>query len=322
MGWEERLSQESFRDALRDLLDRVAHWNDQQSLNRVLPHDELEEKIAELRADDELEKRFKGPFEESWGRVWKNLKSLDKSPAQLMGKDTTQALIDGVAEMEPKEEAVRAFFEQKAVGELLSNLLYTGIQDFFAKMNPLRSVLKDSLASIPFASRFSSGLLGSVTGNFEKAVDRQLKVFLRGFSKVATRRAADFVLSNANRTMFREMRIALAKKLLDTDVSKLAGDVEQSKLDTWRDRIWKGLNAEFKKPEKQKMWDERLQDLYAKHGDDTPAELLEKWGIGKAWRAETHKNLAPFLQKLVKDDSIVEWLERFIRDDKAVPAGN
>ncbi len=315
MGWEERLSQKKFRGALKELLDHAAVWSDHQSLNRVLPRDELDEKIAELRDGEKLDERFKEPFEKSWERVWKNLRGLDKSPAELLGEEVTQALVDGVAEMEPKEEAVRAFFEQQAMSELLSSILYGGIKDFFDKMNPLRKVLKDALSNIPFASRFSSGLLGNVTSNFETAVDRQLKVFLTGFSKVATRRAADFVLSSANRKMFREMRVALTKKLLNTPVSSLAKDVDDSRLSTWRERIWTGLRKEFTEPARQKVWDERLSDLYTRHGDKTPAELMEKWGIGKAWRDEYHSQVAPLLQKLVSDEAIVGWLGRFIRDE-------
>ncbi|HVY61196.1 MAG TPA: hypothetical protein VHF22_06050, partial [Planctomycetota bacterium] len=101
-------------------------WLESRPVGELLPKDRAVEAVRRL-ADEKTAAGDVAPrIEKAFDAAYARLRGLEKSAADLLGPAATQRLVDAAADLEPDERAIRAFFEERAVGDLLGAVLYDG----------------------------------------------------------------------------------------------------------------------------------------------------------------------------------------------------
>lgn len=263
-------------------------WLEAQPIERLVPKEKALDALRRLSdervAQDELRPRIERAFD----ALHERLRGLDRSAADLLGPRAAERLIDLAGDLEPDERAVKSFFEERAVGDLLGSVLYDGINEFMKKANQLSDMLPGVQAAKKVAGglggllgSIGGGLAGSIAGGMreevEKRVEQQVRAFLAGFGKIAVERAVRFATSPANQKLFREMRRNLAKKALERPLKELVSKLTPEKAADLKRKLADAAIHAAADERTSKRIEKEIERFAAKHGQETPAALAKRW---------------------------------------------
>jgi len=194
------------------------NWIKSESLESLLPKQDALAIIDELLADKSLVDASEESVKENWQKFQEQLQEESRTVAQILGPDTVKRVLKSVETVEGYDpEAVRAFLGSEAVNKLLAKLLYDGITNFFETVD----VFGNLIGSLPVIGPIRNQIRDQAKKNVDRTVGPLIQQFLRSYTKVAVTRAADFVLSPANRQVFGQANSRLVSTLLDRPVKSL-----------------------------------------------------------------------------------------------------
>lgn len=289
-------------------------WVEGQPLATLLPKDKVVEALRRVAAEATGRAEVAPRIEKAFDAAYERLRASDKSVADLLGPAATERLIDAAGDLEPDERAVKAVFEERAVGDLLGSVLYDGISEFMKKANQITDLVPGMAAAKKlaggvggFLGALGGGLAGSIAGgvreDLEKKLEAQVRGFLQGFGKVAVDRAVRFATSDANRKLFREMRRNLARKALAMPLRDLAGRVPPERAREIRGRLVDAaLNGLAEERDKHRV-EGGIDRLAAEHGQETLAALVRRLGGELLPTEPVAALLAPSLAKFLETDA-------------------
>ncbi|MFC1708269.1 hypothetical protein ACFL59_15870, partial [Planctomycetota bacterium] len=217
-----------------------------------------------------IEKRLRPFLTRLVDKGVERLRGDQRTVREALGEETVREITEAVERLEPTEDGVRAFFEQGASEELLSNVVYSGILEFVRRAD----LLGPFVDRIPVIGGLRRRILSGLREEFERRAEAQVRAFLKSFSKRAVERAVEFVLSPANRDKFKRMRL----KLLDRALGRRVADLvpKQDRLERMREQAWKRLHRRLEETDR---WLQEHEGLRERHGQRSLVELREEWGL-------------------------------------------
>jgi hypothetical protein len=300
-------------------------WIESRPLAELLPKERAIEAVRriahEKAAAEELAPRIEKAFDATYAR----LRALERSAADLLGPRITARLVEAAADLEPDERAIRAFFEERAVGDLLGAVLYDGITEFFRKANQLSDALPGMSAAKKLAGgvggllgALGGGLAGSIAGGLreemEKKLEQQVRGFLAGFGKIAVDRAIRFATSPQNQKLFREMRANLARKALAMPVRELVAKLPPERAAELRKRLVDAALRAASDERATRALEARIEKLAAERGGELLSALAKRT-IGDVLPTDpVARLLAPGLARFLDTESAKTLLKDLLRN--------
>lgn len=275
----------SIDPATKAEIRNIANHLSKQTLESLLSPSEARAITNELLFDNESKSSIFN--DNSYEQYVKYSKKVEKrlreenqrTPADLLGNELTDRILasirgDGKGSNSGYDaQTVNAFLESDAVNSLFTQLLYDAIFEFTTKFD----ILGNAISNLPLLGPVRNQVLKESKRNMDRTLGPLLQRFLSGYTRVATRQAVDFVVSEENASAFGKANAKLVSYLLQKQtVADWLPD--EKTLGEWREEVWAYLvgleegdgNGEesIKVKEDQKMVVEQgIEYLYDLVGD-------------------------------------------------------
>lgn len=296
-------------------------WLEGQPLAHLLPKDPLVEALRRLSEEEVARGEVAPRIEKAFDAALERLRRETRSGAEVLGPAATERLVDAAGDLEPDERTVRAFFEERAVADLLGDVLYDGISEFMKKANQLSDLLPGVAAAKKlaggvggFLGALGGGIAGSIAGNvredLQQKLEGQVRAFLSGFGKIAVERAVRFAVSEGNRKLFREMRRNLARKALAAPLRDLVRGLDDARARALRGRLSDAAVRALAEERASRRLEGALERFLAANGSETTLALLRRFGLEPLPAAPVARILAPALARFLETEEAKALLDR------------
>lgn len=240
-----------------------------------------------------------------WTKVESRLREEDKrTPADLLGSELTERILSSIrgdgrsGSYDP--QIVITFLESDAINSLLTRLLYDAIFEFTMKID----ILGNAISNLPLLGPVRNQVLKETKRNMDRTLGPLLQRFLSGYTRVATRQAVDFVVSEENASAFGKANARLVSYLLEQ--RRIADWLpDESLLVKGREEIWNylvGLEYGDEKTDKVKddqkkfveqsiewvydlVGDKCIEDVGLNCNDVLDASPTLEMSLGKIWKS-------------------------------------
>ncbi len=159
----------------------------------------------------------------------------DNSPVGVYVPDSARKLIDIFLER-PKlipEGLIRKVFEQDAMEEAMRDVLFDTLKTFNGSVNPffadwgLPALIKRFL---PIGSGAVLKSMEAVRGEFDKRLEPEIRKFLKGFSRKALKKMADFIVASSDEPKAIGVRKSIATWLYEQEVKNIVANTDDAGL--------------------------------------------------------------------------------------------
>lgn len=202
---------------------KIANHLAGQTLETVLDPSDAKAIFDELLFDNDSRSAiFNDDSYEQYVKLWKKAERRlrdegERTPAEVLGKELTDRILSSVRGDKSggggssyDAKTVLAFLESDAVNSLFARLLYDAIFEFTTKFD----VLGNAISKLPLLGPVRNQVLKESKRNMDRTLGPLLQRFLSGYTRVAVRQAADFVVSGENASAFGKANAKLAGYLL------------------------------------------------------------------------------------------------------------
>ena len=193
-------------------------WFKEESVESLLPRDDLRAILSELLSDDSLIDNSEELFLRNWNKLESRLRTEERSLRELLGQRTTDEMLQAVQKInEYDPEAVQAFLSSPAINKLFSKVLYDGIFEFFQKIDVFGNIVN----GLPILGPIRKQIVTETKRQLDKSLGPLLQNFLATYTGRAVLQAIDFILSPENRQAFGTANANIVSSLLDRPVNSL-----------------------------------------------------------------------------------------------------
>ena len=223
-----------------------------QKFEQILPKQEALSILNELLNEKQLIDDSEQVLTRNWQKLQSKLENEQRSIAEILGTETTNQILDSVQNINGYDkDAVQAFLQSEAVNQLLAQILYDGIYNFFQTID----VFGNIIGNLPIIGPIRNQIRDETKRQLDRTVGPLIQSFLKSYTKTAVMEVSVFVLSPKNQQMFAMANVKLVKNVLGRPVNSLVpGDdlgiklirdsveylknVEQSDLEDYVDFIY------------------------------------------------------------------------------------
>ena len=226
---------------------RVANYLAKQTLESILSPSDVRAMTNELFFENNSKSTILNDasylqYVKLCKKIEDRLRKEDKrTPVDLLGKELTDRILssirgDGGRRGNYDPQTVLTFLESDAINSLLTKLLYDAIFEFTMKID----ILGNAISSLPLLGPVRNQVLKESKRNMDRTLGPLLQRFLSGYTRVATRQAVDFMVSEENASSFGKANVRLVSYLLE---KRTVADwlPDESLLAEGREEVWKYL---------------------------------------------------------------------------------
>ena len=209
------------------------------------------------------------------------------------------------------EDWIRALFRQRVVEAVMADALYRGIRDFSTIMPRL---ILSLMPTGRFATLGGAGAIGKrVVEELEKRIEPEIKNFLKGGTKRALNRAADFAVEHSDD----DAALAFRKNVVQFVLSKSPKFHTHAVTDEMLEELQPIAEMVAKhvaeREETQKLVEQAIAEVDKDFGDKPIGEILKELGIEqapelKAWAAVTW----PALVQCMEAPGVTAWMDELV----------
>jgi hypothetical protein len=193
-------------------------WFKEESLESLLPKDDLRAILSELLSDESFVDDSEDLFSRNWNKLESRLGDETRSLSELLGEQTTEQLLKAVKKIDEYDpETVRAFLSSTAINTLFSKILYDGIFEFFQKIDVFGQIINN----LPIIGPIRKQIVTETKRQLDRSLGPLVQNFLATYTKIAVMQASDFILSPENRNAFGSANAKLVSSLLGRPVNSL-----------------------------------------------------------------------------------------------------
>lgn len=259
---------------------RVANYLAKQTLESILSPSDVWAMINELLFENNLKSTILNDASYlQYVKLCKNIedhlrKEDKRTLADLLGKELTDRILssirgDGRRGSNYDPQTVLTFLESDAINSLLTKLLYDAIFEFTMKID----ILGNAISNLPLLGPVRNQVLKESKKNMDRTLGPLLQRFISGYTRVATRQAVDFMVSEENASSFGKANVRLVSYLLEKrSVADWLPD--ESALAEGREEIWKHLvrldggdGNSIIKDDQKKIVEQSIEWMYDLAGD-------------------------------------------------------
>ncbi|KEZ78112.1 hypothetical protein [Salinisphaera hydrothermalis] len=291
---------------LARLVDAFWDWAERTTLAEVIDCDTVRGAAERLALDLELPDQLAAVI----GSIADELVRLDVNRETRVRDVIDQALFDDGVALAVELENLRVRLIQRLLKSpvytaLASDVLYQGIKDY---------IFSDSgaIRSIPGVSRLIKGSSSAVSRRMpglEAQVESRVKAYIEANTARTLARTEALLLDSLDGDRLRALADEIWAAMADQPLS-IADAVASHELQRLVDyglQVWRSLReTEYLGV----MIDQGVQAYFARHGDDTLAELMGHVGIDRQVVADEVAALAPDLIAGLADTGLLETLVR------------
>ena len=298
------------RKRLERLVDTFWDWAEDTTLNQLIDCDSVRGAAERLALDLDLPDQLASVI----GGVADELVRLDVNRQTRVRDVIDQSLFDEGVSLAVELETLRARLVQRLLQSpvytaLASDILYQGIKDY---------IFSDSgaIRSIPGVSRLIKGSSSAVSRRMpglEAQVESRVRAYIEANTARTLARTEAYLLESLNGDRLRALADEIWKTTADKPLS-IADAIDSQELQRLVDyglQVWRSLReTEYLGV----MIDQGVQTYFARHGEDTLAELMRHFGVDREVLAGEVVSLAPDLIDGLAETGL---LETWVRDQLA-----
>jgi hypothetical protein len=218
---------------------------------------------------------------------------------------------------------VQEVLQDPAVEEVLRDVLFEALRQFSESASPftadwgLPALLK---RLPPFGASPIRKAIESMRADFEKRLEPEIRKFLAGFSKRATRRAADHWLRKQQEPELRALRQRVVSALLKRPLGELSWPPDDPRGELLLEVVVETVGHVLVHEALRQELDELLDRALAAFGDKTVGEALEALGVGLPEVAGVARAYWPLVARTLEGEPFGAALEKAVaaalRDDE------
>ena len=252
-------SSEMIDPATKVEVRNIANYISKQTLESLLSPSEARAISNELLFDNTDSSKSSTIFNDKsyeqyvkyWKKVEKRLREENqRTPADLLGRELTERILSSIRGDNNNNNkkggdrsggsydanTVRTFLESDAINSLFTQLLYDAIFEFTLKAD----IIGNTISKLPLLGPVRNQVLKESKKNMDRTIGPLVQQFLSGYTRVATRQAVDFVVSEENASAFGAANARLVGYLLE---KRTVADwlPEEKILAEWREEAWEYL---------------------------------------------------------------------------------
>ncbi|HET7315386.1 hypothetical protein [Salinisphaera sp.] len=298
------------RARLAGRVESFWRWAERVTLAEVVDRDTARAATERLVLDLELPDRLAAVI----GEIADELVRLEVNRSTRVRDVIDQSLFDDGVDLVVELETLRARLIQRLLNSpvymaLASDLLYQGIKDY---------IFSDSgaIRSIPGVSRLIKGSSSAVSRRMpglEAQVETRVRAYIEANTARTLARTESYLLESLDARRLRALADEVWAAIADQPLS-IADAVASHELQRLVDyglQVWRSLReTEYLGV----MIDQGVQAYFARHGDDTLAELMSHVGVDRKILAAEVDTLAPMLIEALESTGL---LETWVRDQLA-----
>ena len=227
--------------------------------------------------------------------------------------DSARKLIDTFLER-PKlvpEGLIRKIFEQDAMEEAMRDVLFDTLKTFNDSVNPffadwgLPALIKRFL---PIGSGAVLKSMEAVRGEFDKRLEPEIRKFLKGFSRKALKKMADFIVASSDEPKAIGVRKSLASWLYEQEVKNIVANADDAGL-----ALSRQIGAEIAShitgmDSTKKRQSALIEAFFALHKKHTLAQVLAHYEITSSPDFDVIADVSwPAVKAVLESDSVSAW---------------
>ncbi|MGN8158351.1 hypothetical protein ACS8Y6_13905 [Salinisphaera sp. RV14] len=297
-------------ERLAGLVDTFWDWAERTTLTELIDCDTVRGAAERLVLDLDLPDQLAGII----GGIADDLVRLDVNRDTRVRDVIDQSLFDEGVTLAVELETLRARLVQRLLKSpvytaLASDILYQGIKDY---------IFSDSgaIRSIPGVSRLIKGSSSAVSRRMpglEAQVESRVKAYIEANTARTLARTETYLLESLDGDRLRALADEIWRAAADKPLS-IADAIDSDELQRLVDyglQVWRSLReTEYLGV----MIDQGVQTFFARHGDDTLAELMRHVGLEREVLAGEVAALAPDIIDGLAETGL---LETWVRDQLA-----
>lgn len=298
------------RRRLSRLVETFWNWAERTTLTEMIDCDSVRGVVERLTLDLDLPDQLA----EVIGGIADELVRLDVNRETRVRDVIDQSLFDDGVALAVELDTLRARLIQRLLKSpvytaLASDILYQGIKDY---------IFSDSgaIRSIPGVSRLIKGSSSAVSRRMpglEAQVESRVRAYIEANTARTLARTETYLLESLDGDRLRALADEIWRAAADKPLS-IADAIDSEELQRLVDyglQIWRSLReTEYL----GLMIDQGVQAYFARHGDDTLAELMSHVGIDRQIVADEVAALAPDVIEGLAETGL---LETWVRDQLA-----
>ncbi len=246
----------------------------------------------------------------------------DTAPVGRWVPDTAHAAINHMVSRRDliHEDWIRALFREQVVEVLMADVLYCGIRDFSTVIPRL---ILNLMPTARFAKLGGAGSLGKkLVEDLEKRLEPEIKAFLKGGTKSALARAADYAVDHRDDDVAIGFRRNVVQFVLSQSPSFHVHAFGPELLEDLGPIVDLVARHVANREETRQLLDQAVEDLNKTWGQVSFGEALENWGMKqepdlRLWAEATWPSVVKFFHGPVAvamlDELVCEFLEEHAR---------